>query len=157
MHRIAKLFASALLLFFSWVAPLAAGEYSDPNGFSFTYPDGWIAVANPGKDIDPKTAPPQFRQWLEKNNISLSRMNVVLIRDGQDEFPVALSVLVNQQQIPVNDDTTKQLLDMMRAQAPSMGATIADAEGHVRKVGANEAIVYDFQTRLPGVPVPLKQ
>jgi hypothetical protein len=142
---------------FGWAAPMAGGEFSDPTGYSFTYPDGWIAVTNPGKNFNQGLLPRETQSWLNKNKVGLDRISMVLVRHGQGEFLENLNVVVDRQQIQVDGDAVRKLLDMQTQQYRSLDAIVEKAEGSLRKLRANKAIVLDYETRLPGVPFPLRQ
>jgi hypothetical protein len=137
--------------------PGVAADYNDSTGFSFTYPDGWVAVTKPGKDIDEKTIPPEINNWLKKNNVDLNKLCVALIRDGKDEFLENLNVVVTDQEIPVNDASMKKLIDTLSEQYRGMGAIIDNLDGRIQKLGTNQAVVIDVQPRLPSVPFPIRQ
>lgn len=143
------------LLFF--VTPVMAGDYSDPTGFSFKYPDGWVIITKPGMDVDKNALPPEISNWIKKNNIDLTKISVYLIRDGEEEFLENLDVVVNHQELPVNDASLKQLQDMLAQQYRAFGLTIDQLTGRIQKIGANEAIVFEYQMQLPDSLLPLRQ
>src|SRR5438552_2304290 len=109
MYRKQSKAALAGLVLMVWALPALGGEYRDPTGFSFTYPDGWVVVTNLTKD----QLPPQTRTWLSKNNVDLSRLSMVLIRDGQDEFLENMNVVVDHQEIPVNESALQKIKEMI--------------------------------------------
>lgn len=141
---------------------LAAGgtfgeEYRDPDGFSFTYPKGWIALTGETKDGLREELTPETRTWLEKNAIDLNKISLLLVRNGKAEFLENLNVVVIKQQITPDEETLKSLLEQMEKQYEKMGMKIKDVVSRVEKVGANKALVVEYRARLPIVPDELKQ
>jgi hypothetical protein len=151
-----KIVIAALALAGS-VAPVTGGEFSDASGYSFTYPDDWIAVTNPAKNFNQGLLPLEIQNWLNKNKVGLDRISMVLVHNEQGGSLENLNVVVDRQQIQVNDDAVRKLLEMQTQQYRSLGATVEKAEGSLRKLHSNTAIVLDYETKLPGVPFPLRQ
>lgn len=148
----------AAWIHFALAASAFGGEYSDPSGFSFTYPNGWVAINRASMGDMREVLPEAIRDWVTSNNVDLSRVAVVLLRDAEDEFLENLNVVVDEkQQIPVKDSTVKQLTEMMPKQYESMGINITSLKVRIEKVGDRDAIVVDYRTQLPGVPSPLRQ
>jgi hypothetical protein len=144
------------LLATSSTAAAVAGEYRDPAGFSFTYPEGWLAVSEPSKTLV-NNAPPEIRSWLDKNRVSLSQVTMVLVRVAPEEFVESLNVVVTPQEIPIKQETIAKLLTTLTQQYGSLGATIKNLNARLQNVDANEVIVVDFDSRLPGVAFPMHQ
>ena len=62
-----SLAAAFILLSFGRTA--LGGEYSDPNGFSFTYPDGWVAITKAAMGDVKQALPAEVKNWVSKNNL----------------------------------------------------------------------------------------
>jgi hypothetical protein len=154
--RTRPIFGLFMLVFFA--APVAAREYSDPAGFSFTYPEGWVAIAK--SDINyilQESLPPEIQNWVHKNKVNLNQVSMTLVRAGMDEFLENVMVEVMPEQILVNDATVRHFLDMLGKQYRSVGGTVADAKGRMGKLGTRDVVVVDFQVNLPILPFALKQ
>jgi hypothetical protein len=136
----------------------AFGEtYSDPSGFSFTYPEGWIAVTQKAMGDVNQIVPDDTKEWVLKNNVDLSQIAVTVIRDGNEEFLENLNVVVKPQQIPVNDKFEKELKAAISQQLGTMGVKLEGVQSRIEKIGSRDAIVVTFQSRLPGVDDLLRQ
>ncbi len=135
----------------------SGGEYSDPSGFAFTYPDGWVVAASaqstPVKDV----LPPEIKDWLAKNQVDVTKVNVLLVRDGEDEFLENVNVVVNNREMPINDNSVRELLKLLPAQFAKLNAKVGSIDGKLEKLGANDAIVVDYQVTLPETDSPVKQ
>lgn len=134
-----------------------AGTYTDPSGFSFTYPDGWITVTRAQVGEVNQVIPPEIRNWVNHSNIDLNRMAVVLLRNGQEEFLENINVVVDSQQIPLDDDSLQELNEKLPQQYRAAGATIEDFQARIQKVGSREAMVVEYRARMPGMPETLRQ
>ncbi len=131
--------------------PALAGEYSDPSGFSFSYPENWIAVAEPSsKGLNPNVFPPEIQKWLQKNGFSLDRLAMILIRDGKDEFLENVNVIVEPTQIVVDNDSAKKLLAVVAQGLQSSGGKLEDPQAHVQRFGDRDVIVLDYRAKFPG-------
>ena len=53
-----------------------AGQYVDPSGFSFTYPEGWVVVSGAG-NLNTAALPPAAQDWVRRNQSSLSNIEDV--------------------------------------------------------------------------------
>lgn len=135
----------------------AGGDYADPSGFSFTYPEGWVPITRAAMGDVNQFLPDELKHWVAKNQLDLNRLSVVLVRDGGDEFLENLNVVVEGQQIPVNDEAVRKLTEMITQQYRAMGVQVADLQGRVQKVGPYDAVVMEYRSRIPGVPDNLRQ
>jgi hypothetical protein len=145
-----------MILMGSCVSSIEGGEYSDPTGFSFTYPDDWVAAARPGNEINNKTKP-DIKEWLDKNKIDLSKLSMVLIHNTKEEYKENINVDVESGQIQVDDEGLKELWDILTKQYKSIGVAVENVDKKVRKIGANDVIVIEYQFTMPQLKYPLKQ
>lgn len=145
----------SILLAYGAVA--CGGSYADPSGFSFTYPDGWVPITRAVMGDANQFVPPEVKDWIARNKVDLSRVAVTLIRNGQDDFLENLNVVVDPQQIPVNDKTVKELTGVLRKQYAAMGVEIDNLQGGVQRLGTHDAVVLEYQARMPAVPYTLRQ
>lgn len=145
------------LLLLIGVGSVFGGDYADPSGFSFTYPENWIPVTRPAMGDVHRALPQEVQNWLAKNNVDFNRVAVVLIRHGREEFLENLNVVVEKQQIPANDKTVKQLTDVLAKEYGSMGVKVDNYQARVQKVGSHDAVVMEYQMQLPDVAFPLRQ
>ena len=148
----AKSFIAAVLSLIS-VAAAVGGEYTDPSGFSFTYPDGWFAAAKFTK----ANLPAELANWIAKNHVDLSQVAVVLIHAGRGDFLDNLNVVVVHEEMPIDGSSVKQIEDGLPRQYRSMGISVENLDGHIQQIGNNKAIVFDYRSRLPGLGFPISQ
>lgn len=146
---------AATWVLFVALTPALAADYSDPSGYSFTYPDGWFAVA--GSNVDSGKFPPEIQTWLKKNNVNLNQVSVIVLRPGQDDFIENANVVVERQQIPADGASAKKLSDMLTQQYRTMGATVKSMQARVQKIGEREAIILDIQVNFPGSSLLVQQ
>lgn len=133
------------------------GDYADPSGFSFTYPDGWIPISRATMNDAAQDMPREMKDWISKNKLDLNRMAMSLVRDGRDEFLENLNVVVENQQIPLDEDKVKEQTSAIEQKYKATGVKIDNFKGSVQKIGANNAVVLEFQSRVPGVSSTLRQ
>lgn len=149
---------AATWILLALAASARGGEFHDPSGFSFTYPNGWIAI-NRAKMGDPsQLLPSSMRNWVAKNNVNLSQVAVILLRNGNAEFLENLNVVVDEkQQIPVNDDLVKQMTEMLPKQYEPLGIKISKLNVRIAQVGGRDALIAEYHAKMPGVPFLLWQ
>lgn len=153
---VSKLLASVVLFL---VFPIAAdgGEHHDPTGYSFSYPGGWIAVTKELGKLGREALPEDVRSYLAKNNVDLGRMSIMLIRDADEEFLENVNVVVDHQEMPMVDDSRQKLVELLPGQYRSLGAEMSNVRGQLRNVGKHDAVVLDYNVKLPTVPKLLRQ
>jgi hypothetical protein len=134
-----------------------ADNYADPSGFSFDYPAGWTPITRAFSENATRIMPETMRTWLANNKVDLSRIAVVLVRNGGDDFLENMNVIVDSQQIPVNEQTMKMAIEQVQQRCATTNMMIENIQGHVQKVGQHDAVVLDSQVRFPGVPQLLRQ
>jgi hypothetical protein len=151
---------SIISLFLLTSSGKAFGEdYTDPSGFSFTYPEGWVLLtADKLKDIK-QFIPEETKNWINKNKIDFSRVKLMLIREpkAREEFVENLNVVVEKQQLPLDDQSVKKLTGSLTKEYEAIGAKIENFKSRVEKVGSREALVIDYKTQLPGATAPIRQ
>jgi hypothetical protein len=137
----------------------AAGEYSDPDGFSVVYPEGWFALSKTEVGAMRENLPPGIKSWVEKSKIDFKTINLILVREGDEDEPFLenMNVAVRPGQLSLDPASVKAILPKLRQEYKSLGATIEGLEGHVEKLGANEALVVSFKSRFPVLDFPLRQ
>jgi len=155
--RVTCLFVPAFIAVVCTI-PARGGEYSDPSGFSLKYPDDWVAVADPAHDkAFRENVPPKNRDWLDKNQVDLSKVAMVLVHNDEDEGGPSINVFVEQSQIIVNDASVKRILTGLAQRNGAMGVTIEDKNASIRRIGNRDVIVIDYCGRFPAVESPFKQ
>ena len=131
----------------------SAGEYSDPSGYGFRYPEGWVAVS----ELDRDSVAKEVREWLDNQAIDLTVLSVVVVDPGPKEFSPNCNVVLIEGEIPVTDGTLQDMLGALPGKYRSMKIEVSNLKGALQQVGANQAIVFHYDTKLPGVPFPLHQ
>jgi hypothetical protein len=133
------------------------GNYSDPSGFSFTHPDDWVAIkGNTLGNVD-QDLPEETKGWIAKNKVDLSKIAMVLLRKGEDEFLENLNVVVENQELPLDSNSVKQLTEAITQQYRQMGATPVGFQARVEQVGGRDALVASYQIQVPGMPAAMRQ
>ncbi len=145
------------IILVAFASAASAGNYADPSGFSLTYPEGWFAITQNQMGDVKDALPQELKNWVTNNKIDLTRVAVVVLRDGEEEFLESVNVVVEMQQLPMNDRSLKQLTNMITQKLQASGIQINNFSANIQKVGTREAIVLEYQTQLPGVPQPLQQ
>ncbi len=133
------------------------GEYRDPAGFSFNYPDGWTTVTSRQGEADASLVAPEIKAWLTTNHVDLKQFSVVLIHEDGGEVLANLNVVVDQQQLRVDDHNANELLRNMPANFRSVGMRAENLRVRQQKFKSARALVVDLEMTMPGSPVPLKQ
>ncbi len=133
------------------------GEFRDPSGFSFTYPNGWVPITRDKMDDVKQVIPPALKDWIDRNHVDLSRISVMLIRDGHDEFLENLNVVVSDQGFPINDEALKKVPEAVMQQYASMGITVKNLQTRVQRIGPHDALVLEYRHDIPNVETPLWQ
>jgi hypothetical protein len=134
-----------------------AGEYRDPAGFSFTFPDSWTTVTSRQAEADPKLLAPEIKAWLNRNHVDLKKLSVILLHEDAGEIAATLNVEVNQRQLRVDDSNAKELLKRLPEQYRSVGINLENIKVRQQRFASASALVVDYGMTMPGQTVPLKQ
>jgi hypothetical protein len=134
-----------------------AASYSDPSGFSFTCPEGWSVVADPGNQTDSSAVPAAAREWIQKNGASLSSAKAVVLKDGANGFTPNLNVIVQQQEMPMRQSSVDKLLNILPGQYSSRGITIEQMEGKLTQYAGRDAGFIQYISHFRQIPWPLRQ
>src|SRR6516164_7941575 len=62
------------------------GQFSDPSGFSFTYPQGWTAVNREVLEKATNELAQQVKDWVTKNRVDFNQVKVAIIHEGEGDF-----------------------------------------------------------------------
>lgn len=143
----------AALLLLVVAGPASAAEYKDPAGFSFRYPDEWIVV-NRENVASLESA---VREWVKQGEIDLTRINVLVADPRQKDFAANCNVLQVPGELTINESTRQKLMDQAAEQFRKVGIEVENLRVDIRQFGMHEAIVFDFDSRMPFVPEPLHQ
>ena len=136
-----------------WGEFAVGGTFTDPSGFSFTYPDGWVAV-NRGTLEDLNQV---VQKWVSKNKIDFERVKVLVIRNGKEEFLENVNVVVLDQEIPLNQNTLGKMKDVVVQQYQRVGAKADNVQARMKKFGNRNTVVVDYNLQLPRAPFPVRQ
>ncbi|MGC3965921.1 MAG: hypothetical protein QM775_00675 [Pirellulales bacterium] len=68
-----------------------------------------------------------------------------------------MNVVVEKKQIPLDQKTLDELADFLPQQFKQVGADCTIIRKSLQKYGANQAGILEYDARLPGIPMPLKQ
>lgn len=134
-----------------------ADVYSDPSGFSFTYPEGWFPISKSDQGQLSNVLPPELKDWLSKNNADLSMISVMVVRAGESEFLENVNVASQQGQVPVASSSVAEVSSTIRQQFQQAGARIDNMNAVVRQVASRDVYVFDYVLSLPGAGAPVRQ
>lgn len=128
----------------------AAGSYSDPTGFSLTYPDGWEAITESRVNNTADVLPETMLRWLRTNRINFNAVKLILLRDGApDTFLENVNVVVVDGEIPLTDKAVQELSDVVPRQYANVGVRIANLRMRVEERGGRKLLVSDYQLTFP--------
>jgi len=136
------------------VTVAAGGEYRDPSGFSFTYPEGWSALT---KLTAESLLPPEIKRWLATNKFDLNQICVMLVHHGHGDFLETVNVIISPEAIPICDESARELAGLITTQFRFAGMSFESPVAQVRQIGEKQAIVIDLLMHKPGVPVPIRE
>lgn len=136
---------------------LLGGHYSDPTGFSFKYPEGWVPITRTAMSDANEGLSDDLRAWITKNNVNLNQIEVILVHNTPGEFRANINVVADDQQIPIDEDALKKLADAIAQQHEKLGLQSKNFQSHIQQFGSRETLVIEYQTRLPGIPFDLQQ
>jgi hypothetical protein len=145
----------AILAFVDHAGFALAGEYQDPSGFSFNYPDGWTIVRHGDRVNEFEGVHPEVARTIKKNNFDLKKIAVTLVRIGPKEFPENVSVTVGPY-ISINADSLKAMSEMPK-KLESQGLKFEDVQTRIQRIGVHRAIVAEYRVRFLDVAREMKQ
>jgi hypothetical protein len=151
MKRI--IFAIIVGFFFSTVAVAQAEQYTDPSGFSFTYPSGWVAYSHPAT----AKLPADLKTRLDRNRTDLSKLSVMLFHRAKSDSAENINVSVASETSVINEASLRELEFVLPQGAAARGIQIERLRGALQDVGGNKAIVIEFDSRVPGVNFTMHQ
>ena len=158
MNRKTRTSWFAALILLALVDRSAATEFRDDSiGLSLDCPDGWTALSKFNLEAVRDKLPPELKRWIEKEKPDFSQVKVLVIRNDAADFLENLNVVVNENEMPVNDDSVHRLMDLLLKQYQRVGAGVMKIHGQVERIGDREAVVVEFDSRMPGVDFLLRQ
>lgn len=135
----------------------AAGEHTDASGFSVKYPDDWTALSSETLAESEELFPQEIKNWLAKNHFDFNRVNLMLMRNGTEDFLENLNVLVGDQQIQINNESVAQLIKVLQTEYGAIGGAARNIRGKIQEIGSSNVIVIEYESELPGASFPLRQ
>jgi hypothetical protein len=140
--------------FFFAVASIAQAEqYVDRSGFSFNYPSGWVAYANPAT----AKLPAELRSRLDRNRTELGKLSVMLFHRAKSDSTENISVSVAPETSLINDASLRELKMILPQEGTARGIRIDRMRGAIQDIGGHKAIVIEFDSRVPALSVPMHQ
>lgn len=138
------------LLVITLATSALAGSYSDPSGFSLTYPEGWITITGASVNNSSNPLPENIQQWMRKNRLDMSTVKVLILRNGNaDEFLENVNVVVTDGEIPLTDQTVKELQDAIPKQYAHAGIRSSNLRMRLEERGGQKMLVSDHQLTFP--------
>lgn len=128
-----------------------AGGYSDPAGFSLTYPDGWVAITDANMKETFDAFPPGVQTWIRNNRFDMSAIKVILLRDGDPEgFLENVNVVVGDGEIELNEKTVDELRRIVPQKFFEAGMKADNLRIRLEQRGGRPMVVSDYRLVLPG-------
>lgn len=136
------------------VVPIGqCGIHNDSAGFSITLPEAWVAISNPGRRFEPSTSPPELREYLRDNEANIGKINAIFTPAGFMDNRPAISVAVQQGELPINEQGLAAAIAALKRQ----GQSVDGLSGRCQRIGANNAIIIDYTIHQSIVPFPIRQ
>jgi hypothetical protein len=153
------LLAAIGLLLFAERRAAMAEVYSDPSGFSLTVPDGWHAISSTsGFQFEDWSE--DVKSWMRKNNFDLSKVSVMILREGKGDgegFLENANGVVFDKVFPISEEAVKEAISGARQALSAKEVTIESLTGQVQRGTDRDMIVLDYVTRIPLVTFSLHQ
>jgi hypothetical protein len=127
--------------------------YQAPEGYSLDTPPGWTTITEQNQ----LQLPPAAAAWLKKNRLDLRRLSLVVVKPTLGDFAENLNVVVEHQQMPLNGDSVRTLLEVLPTQLQKIGVKTKNVRVSTNNYGGNEAIVVEFESILPLFSQPVAQ
>ena len=137
--------------------PAFGGTFSDPSGFTLTYPDGWVALNGSILTTATQNISNELQQWAANSKLDFNKVSMVLVRDGRDEFLENINVVIVKEEIPISDKTVHQLTLTLPQHYAAIGMKVSNVQGRVQQLGSNDAVVMEFQSQIPAVSNTIRQ
>jgi hypothetical protein len=147
------------LSIFVFAAIARGGEYSDPSGYSFNYPDDWVIVTQASLVGDP-SIPPHIKDLvakLAKNFPDPSNFSAALLHRSPNEFHrESVTIVIQPQEMLLSPKSADELVVTIREQCPTRGISMTELQSHFQMIGGNYALVVECDARVPAAPFPLR-
>lgn len=130
-----------------------AGEFRDPSGFSFLFPDDWTAVTK----ANLKSVPAEVQERFRNGSFDLSKTSVVVVAPSVSGLAANVSVAVLPACLPINDKSRQELTNTIQKRLAAIGIRIEGLRSEVYRDGVREAIVFDVDSNKPASSVPIRQ
>lgn len=122
-------------------------------GFAMESPPGWSVVSK----VNAQQINSQARDWAAKSKLDFNKISVVFVRPVAGNFADNMNVVVEPQQLPINGDSARQLLDLLPTQFALVGYKSSNFRVSTRKYGGLETLVIEFDSQPPLMKEKLKQ
>ena len=132
---------------------VSAGNYSDPTGYSVTYPDGWTAIPGAGSKIKTTDLPPETQKWLQNNkSFDMSKVSLVIMHKIEEDYTSNVAVTMYEaDELPVSDSAAQSVLKGAKTAASSQGISMTESKASVRTFGANKGIYTEYTMLIPSL------
>ena len=132
-----------------------AKEYTDPTGYSFTYPDDWVKADDAGVRERLDQIPEALKKSLDPN-ADLSRLSVVITRETDAEYAENVTVAVMDGQVPIDEKSLAIAKDNVTKQASETGFQVTILQRRIERLEDRNAVVLEWLSKLPDVPVEIR-
>ena len=157
MATVQRKFSLIGLIVLACGQPTFGGTFSDPSGFTLTYPEGWVALNGSILTTATQNISNELQQWAANSKLDFNKVSMVLVRDGRDEFLENVNVVIVKEEIPISDRTVHELTLTLPQHYAAIGMKVSNIQGRVQKLGSNDAVVVEFQSQIPGVSSTIRQ
>ena len=149
MKRCCAIFA--VLFTLACFAFAAAEEFRAPEGFTISYPAGWLAIS---KATETKSIPADVAEWMGKSKVERGSASVLLIHPDNGDFMEYAKVGPTSYK-PINNYTLTNLVGNSQQEFGSKGMTADIWEARIKDVGGVNAMVLDYKVRSAALDEPL--
>ncbi|HEY2881367.1 MAG TPA: ATPase, T2SS/T4P/T4SS family [Pirellulales bacterium] len=131
---------------------MPGGDYPDPDGFSITYPEGWIAI---NKESAAKL-PAGQKAWLATNKINFDAVRVVLVHAGGKDFLEYVTVGVKPKEVPISDADLPGFVQGIKDEYKKANIELENADYHIADVGGTKGYQLEYTVKAGANATPLR-
>jgi hypothetical protein len=145
-----------------WPRTKPHATYTDPRGFSFAFPEDWVALAGDDPDAaiariahDPKMT--AIKDWIAKHKREFCLANVHLFHPSDSESHESVTVVARVRETPIHDDAAEEVTALIKQEVARKKMKFTNINVRVQQVGSRKVLVVDLQNEMPGVQFPVRQ
>jgi hypothetical protein len=129
-------------------------EFTSPQGFSLSYPDGWAAMSKDQTSEARKKIQSHFKEVREADLVQVA---VMIGEENAKGFAANANVTVGQGRDPYLEKTEAELRQFIAEQYGKVGLAPYDIQVEKIKVGDMDVVSSRFSLKMPAVNEPIRQ